>query len=756
MKRFAWIFILLIGITLRFAPTFAGKTLVFGDNISLLVPIKLYSASWLKQGVIPWWNPTIFAGVPWAEDISQSFFYPSTLLFVLLDPANALNVTVMLHLLFTGVGMHLLSKKLFHSEFESTLSSVLWTFSPQVTYSINNLSTIQSITWFPWVVLASVGMRTRRLGAAIFALVILGQFMAGYPQHVLYSIFSAVLLDIFLLKRNNALSWPTWFLQWIRVGVVVVGITAVAWIPFVRVLGESTRSMQNTTQALSGSLNPAQLPKVIIPYVFDLPLAGFRWGPAFSGFPQALFYFGLISLFSLGLFLKRNTFWLLVFSGLFLFSLGSYLPGFSLLFELLPPLKFARYPSMAMIPLVLFASVYIPKYLFSLGGIKHIASIKKVILLGLFASLATLLFILPFEQFSSLWIWIDGISGNVLSSSLFHTLARDHIILKIVLLDICIVLLFAWLLLWLLQRKRYLLATLLIALDVVVHTQGVLFFGPKTIVPTWKEIEAQQQEHAIQREPQSRAITNNSNQPYIDFGSYWEEMSIRKPFSDSAIDETELQTAKRLTQLISTYSPDWNMPFAIPIINGYTTLLPKDFAQIWQTSNDPRINFIDYINLDNPLLKQWSVDTLIVDNQFDPENQFREYPLLSETNSISVYGLDALPRIRYENDTEIEIQKYQENPNRINFQFNNSANFSSIIIADRYDKNWQALINGIPTPIQNHKGMRLVHIQPGTSSIEMRYWPIEFFGGILISISSLLVSSSALVSIHLMQRKKTT
>jgi hypothetical protein len=345
---------------------------------------------------------------------------------------------------------------------------------------------------------------------------------------------------------------------------------------------------------------------------------------------------------------------------------------------------------------------------------------------------------LPFEQFSSLWIWIDGISGNVLSSSLFHTLARDHIILKIVLLDICVVLLFSWLVLWSLQRKRYLLTILVITLDVLVHTQGVLFFGPKSIFPTWKEIAAQQQEFAIPLGPQSRAITNNSNQPYIDFGSYWEEMSIRKPFSNSAIDEAELQTAKRLTQLIDTHTPDWNMPFNVPIINGYTTLLPKDFAALWQTSNDPQINFIDYIDLENPLLKQWGVDTLIVDNQFDPENQFKRYPLLSKTESISTYQLDSLPRIRYVNDADIELSSYQETPNTIKFEFDNSQNLLSIIIADRYDKNWEAQVNGVSTTIQNHQGMRLLNIQSGINAIEMKYVPKNMYLGVIISLCSLM------------------
>lgn len=735
MKRYAWLFILCLGILLRLAPVFTGKTLIFGDNVSLLVPVKLYSAYWLNQGIIPWWNPTIFAGVPWAEDISQSVFYPSTIIFALLNPAHALNATIALHLIFTGFGMYLLGKKLFENDLEASLSSVLWTFSPQVTYSINNLSTIQSIAWFPWVVLGSLNLTKKKWGRIIFGLLILAQFMAGYPQHVLYSIMTTVLLDVYLSKKNREFKLRTWMLTWMITGLIVLGITAVAWFPFVRVLSESTRSIQDARQAMVGSLDPRQLPKIIIPYIFDLPLAGFRWGPAYAGFPQALFYFGLPGLAALGIFLRKNRYWLIVFGSLFLFSLGSYLPGFSKLFEILPMLKFARYPSMAMIPITFFASLYIPSHLFSL--VKH-AVINKALKLfpvAIFLSFSLMIVLMSLQNFSSIWNKTDDLFGNALSLSSFHTLERDHKIVQVIISDFVLIMLFSWLTLLALRGRRYILVVLFIALDIIVHTQGVLFFGPKNIFPTWKELEVHQQK-SIQSGPQSRAITNNSNQPYIDFGSYWEEMSIRKPFSNSAINDLELHEANRLTQLINTHTPNWNMPFNLPIINGYTTLLPKDFAALWQTSNDPRINFIDYIDLKNPLLKEWSVDTLLVDNQFDPEKQFSNYPLMNELDSISTYHLDALPRIRYTNDADIEISSFQETPNTITLEFDNLRNQQSIIIADRYDKNWQALINGKETEIINDSGMRNIPIEPGANSVRLRYIPLEFIQGLYLSLLS--------------------
>ena len=73
-----WIFFLFF-IIIRFYPFLFGKTLVFGDNYSLMVPGKIFTAQWLKQGVLPLWNPHIFSGLPWIADINQSVLYPSTL-----------------------------------------------------------------------------------------------------------------------------------------------------------------------------------------------------------------------------------------------------------------------------------------------------------------------------------------------------------------------------------------------------------------------------------------------------------------------------------------------------------------------------------------------------------------------------------------------------------------------------------------------------------------------------------------------------
>jgi hypothetical protein len=82
------------------------------------------------------------------------------------------------------------------------------------------------------------------------------------------------------------------------------------------------------------------------------------------------------------------------------------------------------------------------------------------------------------------------------------------------------------------------------------------------------------------------------NEPYTDYGMYWEALTIRAPFSDSFIDEKELRTYQTLQRMQMNLTPDWNMAYQVPLIHGYTTLMPKDFSSWWETDSTPGINAI--------------------------------------------------------------------------------------------------------------------------------------------------------------------
>jgi hypothetical protein len=164
---------------LRLWPIFIGKTLYFGDNYSLMVPGKVFTANWIRQGLLPLWNPNILSGISWIGEINQSILYPFTLLFVVFEPAIALNLTFFFHLLLTMLGMYVLSFVVTKNKMAALLAAILWGFSTQITGSLNNLSTIQSLSWLPWVVWSGLFVTKHPRFRVVFGVLILLQFLFG-------------------------------------------------------------------------------------------------------------------------------------------------------------------------------------------------------------------------------------------------------------------------------------------------------------------------------------------------------------------------------------------------------------------------------------------------------------------------------------------------------------------------------------------------------------------------------------------------
>ncbi len=386
-----WMMAILVAIAfllLRFWPLLTGQTLLFGDNYSLMIPGKLFIAEWLRQGVVPLWNPYALGGLSLVGDVNQSLWYPSTWLFVWFSPATALNVVVLSHQLIAFVGMfglswywlqimkqqdssrfagaiqsikqsHQKSQPVAHTSdtihfWLACLAGVLWMFSPQVSGAINNLATMQSIVWLPAIMWAGMWLQTAQtwrqswLRIGVVAGLLTVQLAGGYPQHVLFSGVAAV--GISLVGRSKRELW-LFLVRWGLVVLLLFGFSALWWLPFRHTLADSTRTLQSSAQAGAGSLHPADLLKIVAPYFFDNPVLGMKWGPQWNSMPNVSLYVGWLPLVMLGslLLLRRYTrldLWFAVaVAGTILFAFGDRLPLLRLLQEISSIFRFSRGPS---------------------------------------------------------------------------------------------------------------------------------------------------------------------------------------------------------------------------------------------------------------------------------------------------------------------------------------------------------------------------------------------------------------------------
>ena len=732
------IFIFLL--VIRFFPIiFQGRTVVWGDNYSLMIPGKIFIAQNLKEGRLPLWNPYIFSGVPLIHDINQSVLYFTSLIFVLFKPAVATNLSVITHVILMSLGTYRLISHLYKDKRAALLGAALMAFSTQVSGSINNLSTLQSVTWFPWIALLGIQVHRGNKQIFLYGLLVLLQFLAGYPQHVIYAIGFSVLLSFSL--HYQKLGIKKLLKVWLLTGFWTVIISTMVWLPFTEMLLDSTRMEQSLEQAQVGSLKPEVLIKMIFPYFFDKQNEGIKWGPSWSGQPNVLFYLGnfclLLLLSNLAIWRKwRKEEWFyfgfVVIS--IVFAFGENLPGFELVQKAIPLFKFSRGPSMILVltnlVLVVWAAAAFSKVKLQLPAIK-IASFIWIfwILLGL------LLLYLVDHNFTHWWTQFDQLADGRLSTSIFHTLPRDRAITTMIATNLVTAGLFALLSLWAFQKKFKTLVVVFVGLDIVVHTQGMFFFAPKE---TYQYLNNRVFQNPLKANPQYRTITRNSNMSYTDYGTYWEAMVARGAFGDNFVNDQELQTYSKLINIRDSFSPNWNIVYQIPMVHGYATLLPKDYAAIWRTSDQARINFIDFIDLNNSRLSDWSVKYYIVDRLFEIKEEL-PFPKLEEQGQFTLFELaGAKPRFRFSDDRAVELQNFVETPNQISFNFSNSGNQQELIIANRFDRNWRARLNGRAVMIDNLNGMQKIPIDSGENELKLWFEPRLFYYGFAISFVALV------------------
>lgn len=733
------VFFLLVA-AIRLAPFFWGRTLALFDNYSLMVPIKLFQAGWLRQGVLPLWNPLLFSGISLVGDINQSLWYPTTLLFTLLPTVYALNTTLVLHLALTGLGMFLLAKQIVKQERWALLAGAWWLFSPQITTSLYNLSVIQTLAWTPWVMWLGWLQFKQPRAKWWLPIIITLQLAAGYPQHVLYAVFGGLFLSGFKVWQRH-MKWWQWVQRWLMVGVVSVTLSAWIWLPFIQTLLHSTRVLQSNEQSVVGSLHPIEVVKILVPTIFDHPQLGLRWGPSWNGMPYLTWYVGWLGLLVpvLVLFSKRRTqldMWLageVVFT--LWFALGQYAPGFRWLQEILPILQITRIPTtiLGMGTILMILWVVNSWLRFSLS--KQVWW-RLLIVGGVVLGLSIGGWILSRHYPQYLWELLNQLTRQRLVQSAFHTLERDSLIInnlvRSLLVNGSLLVVVLWL--WRLKKWRWLLACLMI--DVFINTQYLLLFAPASVYPPAPQVTAHQIFPDFTLSPQDRVVTRNLNHPYTGWAAYWEALTVRPPFSDSYITAHDLKDFSHLNRYRRGLTPDWNLAVGVPVVNGYTTLLPRDYQQLW--SMEPEINQLAPIKLDNPLLSVWAVKYYLVDTWFEVEEDLSALPLIAKQDDWQLYELPSLPRFRFEDGSPVELVNFRETPNRLSFSFENRKHQSQLIVADRYDPQWQAVVNQQSVEIINHHGMRLIPLQPGYNQLELQFVPRWLYIGGVISILSML------------------
>ncbi len=362
---------------------FTGRIFLLRDLVYDFYPMLVFLKEHLLQGTIPFWNPYTGCGEPYFSNIQAAPLYPLNFIHLLLPISVPLTVSVVLHVLLAGAGVWFCCRRWRVSGHGSLLAAIAFSFSTLFMTRIEFYPSLCSYAWYP-VAMAffTLWLQGRRLwpllaGAAAMSL----QVYAGYPETLIFTggtmLIQAVVVAGRLRRHGMAVMLrPILGLAAMSTGALLLSMAQL--LPVLNLLPETVRSMGINSGAEQASVNPLMLLAAIFPFLYGTQgFFGAYWAPSVYEFWAGTFYVGILPVtlclaaairFLLGerrlppsqddsqAALMPTTFLLVALICFLLYAMGLYTPFFSIMWNLIPPLHFFRWPSKALLVVVFTGS----------------------------------------------------------------------------------------------------------------------------------------------------------------------------------------------------------------------------------------------------------------------------------------------------------------------------------------------------------------------------------------------------------------
>jgi len=260
-----------------------------GDLVSFLYPIYSFAARSLRAGDIPFWNPYLYGGAPFAADNQSGLFYPVNLAFFFLWPHlnyRAMELLAVAHFYLAGVcaylGLHYIQRPAL-KRWAALAGAAAFMFSDLFVTHFGNLNMIACAAWLPLIFcLFQRALSDKRPSLAAGAGIFLGfAALAGHIQPLLYIILTLGLYFLYHVYSRRQSGWHTLLTSSALVAltlVVALGIAALTFIPGYEMSRLSLRADLTYQEASQYSLPPVALVGLLVPGIFGRGPGGY-WGP---------------------------------------------------------------------------------------------------------------------------------------------------------------------------------------------------------------------------------------------------------------------------------------------------------------------------------------------------------------------------------------------------------------------------------------------------------------------------------------------
>jgi hypothetical protein len=339
---------------------FTSAMFFYRDVYNYTFPSARFIHDICRLGFLPYWNPYLNYGQPVLANPNLLFFYPFTLLIVLLPVNIAFTMHFLVHFALAGIGVYVLARSWGQTYLGAFFAAIVFMLSGPVLSLGDLYNESACAAWIPWALLVTDrALASPRLRLWILLIVIFSfQWLAGEPMTMLAT-FGLCFAYAFYRRGIWSKLWsqPNFRLLAVfsLVGAGMMLLCAAQFLPASDLLSQSRRGLQGLRfrETANWAVNPFSLPGMVVPDFFGSGIGaptGWLWLMSDSNLPYFLSVFlGFVPFFcalagwALGRDRRRN-FLAGAALAFLLLSFGHFTPVFALAYLLFPPLTVVRYP----------------------------------------------------------------------------------------------------------------------------------------------------------------------------------------------------------------------------------------------------------------------------------------------------------------------------------------------------------------------------------------------------------------------------
>lgn len=757
--------ILLFGICILFfyPVVFTNDTFIARDFLRYYFPTRYFASCWMKQGIIPLWDPYLFCGIPFLANLKSAIFYPLSIIYYIFPFYIGFKIFIMIHFFLSSLFTYLLMRDLKLHLSACLLSAIIYGFNPSF-MSVDIVAFTCVITWFPlgFLLLNRLLISQTKFWYLVGLGLVLGmQYLCGSPDTfgmglIGYFLF-AIAKSLFLFKEQGLLIKFKTFGFFLISGLIAIGLTLFELIPFLEMLFYSSRAKPMIyNQAVAWSLNPVDILTLFIPLT--------KWGNLWFG--QGMLrscYMGILSivliliafLYTKG---RLALFWKLLFLGYIVIALGNYLPVYPFLYNYLPGLSLMQHPVKLFSLCVLSGAV-----LAGLAFNQLLEDIKRYHLIifsifGLFF-LSLLLFILVLPD-KTIILFLSDYCGAI------HNLIKQWYLENLILfISSCTFLLIGTILFFLVYYGFINKGVL--AICIVSFVLFDLF-----LVSYSNRMFLDQQLYYEQSAPLKFLKKDTS------FYRFIHNLSLLQAYSQT---KATLRYDEFIKEVIHVLTPNISLFYQLFNADGYDGFKIKDYytfltlSRIGQFNNAIRLlsmanvkyilsdeeipeivrlvykdNLLKIYQIPDCLDRAFFVPNAIVVKDREKILKHLIHPDFDPTKDVI---LEEVAPIKTQIDSNkaysrVQIKEYQPNKVKINASCNQTG---FLFLSDTYYPGWKAYVDAKETKIYRaNYTFRAIVLPAGQHQIEFVYSPWSFKFGVLGSLLTLII----LIGVRIYQRIK--